>query len=97
MRRRDFQTREFDSAIGHKNLTFECHVKASSHDQWPVFGDLLGHEQTLDTPYEVAKFVQGCIQNYDPKDNGSDGDEEPTPDVPMAPTQNVPVNAPVLV
>ncbi len=78
-----------DSDIGNKEIYFECYVQASSIKQWPTFGKVIGHNDMLDTPYEIAKFVQNSIENH--RTDNDDGDEEPVEPTPIAPPSNVPV------
>lgn len=76
--------RVMDSEYGNKDIVFSCHIKASNHQKWPTFGEIIGQNEILDTPYEIAKFVEESIQNYNPNDGDEDGDTDLFPQWPYS-------------
>ena len=65
-----------DPEYGKKDTVFRCYVKASSINKWPSFGKVIGDSDGLNTPFEIAKFVENCIRNYIPDDEGGDGGDK---------------------
>lgn len=82
------QDLKFDSRYGHKDIHFECDIRGSVNDS-PIWGDILGSNKYLDTPYEVANFVKTAINRFR-SDEGGENKPEPSPD----PSEYVPYNDP---
>jgi len=85
MKRDSSLPRVMNSEYGNKGVVFQCRIKASSHQKWPTLGQLIGNNDMLDTPYEIAKFVEETIQDYNPDSYEDDDGDNPNFD-PITPT-----------